>query len=305
MPTSILTHGRVTWTNIVQPVQADLDELGKRYPQFHLLNLRDTMSEGEFPKLDHHDDYLFLVLYLPMYDGTERLFRPEEVDIFIAKGTLVTASSGRLPVLNEVFRSAQQDQYVRESLMGRGASPLLYEVLNLFIGSVMPLLERFDHDIHHIEANLFSSDTRHILNEIALARRDLIALRHILRPQLSVIRALADGEWPWMREDITLYWSDIYDSLAKLQARLDEHVEVIGGLSETIDTLASHRIDEVVRVLTIITVLTLPLSLLSTVFSMNVLLPYEEHPAVFFAVVGFGVVLTAALLWYLRRRRWL
>jgi magnesium transporter len=108
-----------------------------------------------------------------------------------------------------------------------------------------------------------------------------------------------------MREDITLYWSDIYDSLAKLQARLDEHVEVVSGLSETIDTLASHRIDEVVRVLTIITVLTLPLSLLSTVFGMNVVLPYEKHPAVFVVVIGFGVALTAVLLWYLRRRKWL
>ncbi len=305
MPTSILTHGRVTWTNIVRPVQADLAELAQRYPQFHPLNLKDILSQTEVPKLDHHDDYLFLIVALPHYDVAERLYRAEEVDIFIAKGNLVTASTGDAPILNETFRSAAQDQHVRETLMGRGASPLLYELLNRFLESIMPLPEGFDRDIRHIEANLFSSDTRHILNEIALARRDLIALRHILRPQLPVVRALADGEWPWMHEELTLYWSDIYDSLARLEARLDEHVEVIGGLSETIDTLASHRIDEVVRVLTIITVLTLPLTLLSTVFSMNVVLPYEDRPAVFFAVVIFGVTLTAGLVWYLRRKRWL
>ena len=305
MPTSLLTHGRVTWTNIVRPDEADLDELARRYPQFHPLNLKDILSQTEVPKLDHHDDYLFLIVALPQYDVAERLYRAEEVDIFIAKGNLVTTSTGNVPILNEAFRSATQDQHVREALMGRGASPLLYELLNRFLESIMPLPEGFDHDIRHIEANLFSSDTRHILNEIALARRDLIALRHILRPQLPVIRALADGEWSWMHEELTLYWSDIYDSLARLEARLDEHVEVVGGLSETIDTLASHRIDEVVRVLTIITVLTLPLTLLSTVFSMNVVLPYENHPAVFFAVVILGVTLTAALVWYLRRRRWL
>jgi len=305
MPTTILTHGRVTWTNIVQPAQADIDQLSARYPHFHPLNLQDCLNEIEMPKLDHHDDYLFLVVHLPLYDRAERMYRTEEVDIFIAKSTLATIHSGRLQALNEFFRSAQQDQYVRESLMGRGASPLLYELLIRFVNYGLPLTQRFDHDLQHIEKNLFNSDTRHILNEIAIVRRDLIALRHIVKPQLPITRALAEGNWPWIHEDLTLYWSDISDHLAQLQARLDEHIDVVSGLSETIDTLASHRIDEVVRVLTIITVLTLPLSLLSTVFGMNIVLPFKDHPAAFFAVVGFGVALTATLVWYLRSRKWL
>ncbi|HLB46712.1 MAG TPA: magnesium transporter CorA family protein [Anaerolineales bacterium] len=305
MPTTLLTHGRVTWTNIVQPVQADIDQLSARYPQFHPLNLKDSLTTTEIPKLDHHDDYLFLVVHLPAYDKTGHLYRAEEVDIFIAKSTLVTIHTGRLQALNELFRSAQQDQHVRESLMGRGASPLLYELLDRFVEYGMPLSQRFDRDIQHIEKGLFTSDTRHILNEIAVVRRDLIALRHIIKPQLPVIRALAKGNWPWIHEDLTLYWSDISDRITQFQARLDEHIDVVSGLSETIDTLASHRIDEVVRVLTIFTVLTLPLSLLSTIFGMNVVLPYKDHPIVFFAIVGFGVVLTTALLWYLRSRKWL
>lgn len=305
MPTTILTHGRVTWTNIVQPVQADIDDLGKRYPQFHPLNLQDVLSPAEFPKLDHHDDYLFLVVQMPCYDEKQRLYRAEEVDIFIAKGTLVTTSSGELPVLNEMFRSTQQDQHVREAAMGRGASPLLYELLNRFVDSTLPLTEKYDHDLRHIEASLFSAATRHILNEIAIARRDLIALRHILKPQLAVIKTLADGNWPWIHEDLTLYWNDIGDSLAILQSRVDEHLEVTSGLSETIDTLASHRIDEVVRLLTVVTVLTLPLTLLATIFGMNVLMPYAEHPLLFYSVVILGLALTLGLVWYLRRRSWL
>ncbi len=305
MPTTLLTHGRVTWTNITQPTQADMDQLGARYPHFHPLNLKDCLSPAEFPKLDHHDEYLFIVVHLPGYDEAEKLYRREEVDIFAARGVLVTAHSGRLNSLNELFRSATQDQYVREQLLGRGASPLLYELLHRLVGEVDPATERFDHDLQQIEASLFGSDPRRILNEIAVARRDLIALRHILKPQLPVIRALVEGNWPWIHDDLTLYWKDISDHLAQLQARLDEHCEVIGGLSETIDTLASHRIDEVVRVLTVITVLTLPLTLLSTLFGMNVALPYEEHPAAFFIVLGIGLALTGILVFYLRRRRWL
>ncbi|MBM4422179.1 MAG: magnesium transporter CorA family protein [Chloroflexi bacterium] len=305
MPATLLTHGRVTWTNIVQPTQADIDELGRRYPQFHPLNLKDSLTTAEIPKLDHHDDYLFLVAHLPAYNKAEGLYRPEEVDIFIAKSTLVTIHSGRLEALNEFFRSAQEDETTRELWMGRGASPLLYELLNRFVEHGMPLTRRFDHEIQHIEKTLFASDTRHTLNEIAVVRRDLIALRHIIKPQLPVVRALAEGNWPFIHEDLTLYWSDISDHLTQFQARLDEHFDVVSGLSETIDTLASHRIDEVVRALTIVTVITLPLSLLSTIFGMNVALPFDEHPALFFVVVGFGAALTAALLWYLHSRKWL
>src|SRR6185503_16793347 len=190
MPTTTLTHGRVTWTHIVQPNQADMDDLGKRYPHFHPLNLEESMSSIEFPKLDPHDDYLFMVIHVPVRDDGAA-FHPAEADIFVGKGTLVTAQGGDLPQLTDLFNSALHDQHTREQLMGRGASPLLYQLLERLVDNAFPFVQRLDHDIQHIETNLFGSDTRHVLNEIALARRDLIALRHILKPQVPVMQALA------------------------------------------------------------------------------------------------------------------
>lgn len=305
MPTTLLTHGRVTWTNIVKPTQEDIDGLSARYPQFHPLNLQDCLTELEFPKLDHHDDYLFMVVQMPVYDKEANFCRPAEVDIFIARGTLVTSHGGQLPPLNDLFAQARDDAEARERLMGRGASPLLYHLLDAFVAYGLPIIYHLDHDIHHVEENLFGDDTRHILNEIALVRRDLITLRRIIRPQLDVIRALAGGNWPFIHDDLTLYWGDIGDRLKQVQSMLDEHIEVVNGLSDTIDTLASHRIDEVVRVLTVITVVTLPLTLMSTIFGMNVYMPFAQHPLLFFGVIGVGIALTVSLVWYLRRRKWL
>jgi magnesium transporter len=101
------------------------------------------------------------------------------------------------------------------------------------------------------------------------------------------------------------YWGDVGDHLAQLCAVLDENTEVAASLSDTIDTLASHRIDEVVRLLTVVTVLTLPLTLLATIFGMNIVMPFADHPLLFFAVTGLGIVLTLLLIWYLQQRRWL
>ncbi len=103
-----------------------------------------------------------------------------------------------------------------------------------------------------------------------------------------------------------LYWSNLGDHLAKLKATLDEQMDVVNGLSDTIDTLASHRIDGVVRVLTLITILTAPLTLLATVFGINVdLLPQKFHSLLFVSVNVMGITLTLILLHYLRRRNWL
>lgn len=305
MTTTILTNGRVTWTNITAPTFTDLEQLRERYPQFHTLHLHDCTTDMEFPKIDHEDNYLFIVIHVPRLEPTESIYQAAEVDIFVTSGTLVTVHDGNLASLNTMFAHIQSDKDERDHLMGSGASLLLYHLLKNLIVNCYPILQEVNHDIRHIERDLFSYDTPHILREIAEARRDVIALRHILRPQLEIFRHLEKGDWPFIHGELDPYWGDIGDQVAQLQSRLEEHNEVLGSLSDTIDTLASHRIDEVVRLLTIITLLTVPLTVLSTIFGMNVQLPYGTHPLPFYLINVMGIVLTILVIWYLRYRRWL
>lgn len=306
MTTTILTHERVTWTNIVKPTQDDVDQLQTRYPQFHPLNLRDCLTELEYPKIDHHDDYLFLVIQMPRWDAAQRISLASEVDIFISKGVLVTSHSGNLKPLNALFARAQTNETDRMNLMGCGASPLLYEILHELLAYCIPIVLKVNQNIHHIEEHLFEADTEHILQDIAVVRRDVIALRHILRPQTEIMHKLEQGNWPFMHDDLTLYWSNLEDHLTQLKAMLDEHMDVINGLSDTIDTLASHRIDGVLRVLALVTLLTAPTMLLATVFGINVdLLPVDFHPLLFLGVNALGIAVTIMLLHYLRKRGWL
>ena len=305
MTTSILTYGRVTWTNITHPTDEDILQLARRYPQFHPLNLKDCMTELEFPKIDHHDDYLFLVVQFPYWDTTEKISRPAEIDIFVAKGILVTSHRNELKPLNELFSAAQADESIRAEIMENGASPLLHNLLNRLVDYCFPILVKVDHQIQRIEEQLFRRDTRSILNDIALIRRDVIALRRILHPQREVINKLKSGRWLFIHEELDLYWGDLVDHLSQLCAMLDEHSEVILGLSDTIDTLASHRIDEVIRLLTMVTILTLPITLLATIFGMNIVMPFADHPVLFFSILGIGIFLTISIVYYLRKHRML
>ena len=304
MSTSILTHAGVTWTNIVHPAAEDIQQLAARYPQFHPLNLQDCLTDLEFPKFDHYNDYLFLVVQMPVWDAAEQVSRPAEVDIFLAHGTLVTSHRAELSSLTDLFARAQADATLRAVWMDRGASMLLYHLLDALVDDCFPSVHRVYENLRHIEDHMFHNDTRHILHEVAVVRRDVIALRSILKPQVGVVGALVQGVWPFVHADLALYWGDLGDHLSQLCATLDEYCEVVGGLSDTIDTLASHRIDEVVRLLTVVTVLTLPLTLLATIFGMNILMPYSQHPLLFYTLITLGLALTLGLVWYLRRRSW-
>jgi magnesium transporter len=305
MASTILTHGHVAWTNITSPTSEDIRQLSACYPYFHPLNLQDCLTELEIPRLNHQDGYLFLVVQMPVWDQAIQHFRAAEVDIFIAQGILVTSHHNELRALVEVFERLRHEEGSQEEWMGQGASYLLYHLLNTLVEDCIPFVKGITHDLRHIEQNLFNNDTRHLLNELSEARRNVIALRSILDPQLGVIRSLEQGQWSFIHEELDPYWRDISDHLAQLMAILQEDAEVVSGLSDTIDTLASHRIDEVVRLLTVVTVLTLPLTLLATIFGMNIVMPYSEHPLLFFAVLGLGLALTLWLVWYFRKKNWL
>jgi magnesium transporter len=150
MSTTTLTFQQVNWTNIVHPQADDLRDLSARYPNFHPLNLKDCLTELEYPKLDHHDHYLFLVVQMPYQDQVQHSLRPAEVDIFIAHGNLVTSHHGELKTLESMFTVLQSDEFRCEEWMGRGASPLLYNLLNALVDDCYPLAHQLGLRLRHI-----------------------------------------------------------------------------------------------------------------------------------------------------------
>jgi magnesium transporter len=279
-----------------------MQQLSARYPSFHTLNLKDCLTKFEIPKLDHYDDYVFLVVQFPMWDAVGEIPQPAEVDIFVARGTLVTSHRGQLKSLEALFTQARTDDGHRAEMMEHGASPLLYRLLDALVEECYPLAQQVERSCVRLR-RLFSQ-----ICEVCIQDRPAAAygdrLRHILRPQLEIVRRLEQGNWPFIHEELDMYWGDLSDHLAQICATLDQHAEVLAALSETVDTLASHRIDEVVRLLTVVTVLTMPLTLLATIFGMNVFIPFTDHPA-FFVILGLGLAITFLLMLVLSRRRWL
>lgn len=304
MSIETVTHGRVTWTNIERPTSEDIEVLRRNY-SFHPLDLEDCLSKIERPKIDEYEDYLFIVMHFPVYDPDKHISRPSEVDFFIGSAYLVTVHDGILKPIYQLFDDCQRYERTRTKHMGRGASRLLYSVIDALVDYCFPILDKVDSNIQVIEDEVFTEDMRRIVQAISIVRRDIIALRRIIRPQIAIVANLEQKDRPFIREELDVYFGDIVDHLNKAWDILEDHREVVEGLSETSDSVISYRINEVMRILAIISVVMLPLTLLSGIYGMNVSLPLARDPLAFALIVGLMILMAGGMLFYFRRRRWL
>jgi magnesium transporter len=305
MTTRTLTYGKVTWTDITSITENDIRLLKANHPSFHPLDLEDLMSRIERPKIDEYDDYLFVVMHFPIWDPKNRVSRAGEVDLFIGHGYLVTVHDGVLKPMNNLFLMCQEDEQARHKFMGKGSSRLFYAVIDSLVDYILPILYKVDANIRAIEEDLFTQDLRHVIEDITFVRRDIIALRRIIRPQIGIVANLEKVERPFIHEELDVYFGDILDHLQKASDLLGDHDEVIDVLADSADTLASHRINEVMRILTVISVIMLPLSLIAGVYGMNVPLPGMASPHAFWLIMGGMLILSVGMLVIFRRRRWL
>ena len=299
-----ITENKVTWLDIVHPSQEDIAHLRRYYP-FHPLDLEDCLSTIERPKVDEYENYLFIVMHFPVYDPNEQISRIAEVDIFIGSGYLITLHGGDLKPILQLSEECQKDERARSRHMAKGAGQLLYGILDRTVDYVMRILLQVGQRINRIEESVFTEDMRQIVERISIVRRDVIALRRIIKPQIAVVSNLERKERTFIREGMDVYFGDIVDGFSRAWDELEDHREVIEGLSATSESITSYRINETMRALTVISVVLLPLSVLAGIYGMNVALPFDQHKYAFWGILVVMLVLIVGLILFFRRRKWI
>jgi magnesium transporter len=302
----ILTDNGITWTDIQKPTVEDVVFLREHYPFFHPLDLEDMLSKSERAKIDEYDNYLFIVLHFPVFNQRTSRLERSEVDIFVGHGFVVTVSDGRLKALVEDFDDCQKDEGIKRQFMSRGSYYLLYMLIDSLVDYCFPILDKDSQNIASIEERIFDGSAQEIVREISIVRRNLINFRRIIKPELSLIVSLERKDWEFLKGDLDVYWGDVSDHMAQIWERLEDLWEVIEGLSETIDSITSHRINEVMKILTIFSVIMLPLSVISGIYGMNIRqLPLASHNLSFVIIIGIMAAVAGGMLAYFRRRKWL
>jgi magnesium transporter len=294
----------ITWIDIVHPGQAEVDWLARTY-HFHPLHLDDTLSKIQRPKIDDEDDYTFIVMHFPVYSRLVRVTTPSEVDIFIGAHYLITVHSGNLKPLVRLFKQCAEDPSMRAEVMGRSTGLLLYQIIDRLVDYCFPILDKIDLNIDQVEDEIFEEKVRRTVQEISHIRHDVIAFRRVIKPLIPVIASLERKHRPFFDEDVEDYFGNISDHLSKIWDTLEDYKEVIEGLSDTITSLTSNRINEIIKVLTIISVILLPLTLISGIYGMNINLPVQSNPFAFEIVLGSMIAVIVGMLGYFKWRKWI
>jgi magnesium transporter len=302
-----ITWGDLTWVNIMPPTQREIDYLAQSYP-FHPLDLDDCLSRKQIPKVDEYPDYLFAIFHMPVYDKERRVALKRQWSAFVGEKYLITLHTGELRTLVALFRDCQANEDARREYFSQGSGYLLYRILDRSIDSYFPVLDKILNLIEDMEDDVFDENTESA-KELSILRRDIITQRRVMFPTRTVFAVLERRLKRFTKADMTVYFGDLMDHINKICETLDEARDVIDLFKDTDSTLATYRVNDILRVLTVLATIGTVLTVVASFYGMNVALPGGSNPGG--SVYSWAILLTvmlalmATMLYYFRKRRWL
>jgi magnesium transporter len=300
----IVEHDGLRWVNIEAPRPVDQAWLEEHF-EFHPLDYEDVASRNQRPKLDEYADYVFIVLNFPVFDKAVGRLNAGELDIFIGPDYLVTLPNAPLQPVEYLFERSRSSDAVREQLFSKGPGYLLYKIVDDCFDYCFPMLRKMGNKLDRIEEDIFEGRSELIARDISNVKQEIINFRKIIRPQRTVLRDLERTKQRYLAEDLEIYFDDIVDASERIWDMLENYKEVVEALEDTNESVLSHRVNDVLRVLTSISVIVLPLTLVASVWGMNVGVPGEGDATAFWVIMGGMLGLLVGMLTFFRSRGWL
>jgi magnesium transporter len=303
-----IVYGDLTWINIESPTKREIEWLAQNY-QFHQLALDDCLSRKQISKLDVYPGYLFFVFHYPIYNKETRIAAKQQWSAFIGENYLVTIHTRELKTTMALFRDCQANEESRKEYMSGGSGFLLYRILDRAIDAYFPVLDKILSLMEDVEDIVFDADVESA-KEISNLRRDIITQRAVMFPTRHIFMEMENKLKRFSKVDVTDYYDDLMDHTNKICNTLDEAKETIEVFKDTDNTLANYRINDILRVLTILATIGTVLTVVASFYGMNIDLPGGSSPKggfhyswVVLLVAMLGIM--GGMLYYFHRKHWL
>src|SRR6476661_9109582 len=300
----IIEQDGLRWINIERPGPVDQAWLEEHF-EFHPLDYEDVRSRNQLPKIDEYDDYLFIILHFPVFDKQIGRLNGQELDIFMGPDYLITLPNAPLQPVEYLFERCRTNEEFREQMFSKGPGYLLYKIVDDSFDYCFPMLRKIGGKLERLEEEIFLGRGEDVVRDISNTKQEIINFRKVIRPQRPVLNDLERAKQKFLGDDLDVYFDDIVDASERIWDMLENYKEVVEALEDTNESLISHRVNDVLRVLTSISVIVLPLTLLASLWGMNVGVPGERDMTAFWIIVGTMVVLLLGMVGYFRRRGWL
>jgi magnesium transporter len=289
----------LTWIDVRHTDDADYLWLA-RYFDFHPLAMDDVLDTHLRPKMDVFRDHAFLVFYGIKVDEAEELTL-QEVEMFVGSNYIVTVQDHPIPGLEQAFQRWQSNN----SAFGGDTTTLLYNIMDSALDTYFPVLDWVAEKLDDLETRVLEKYDRIVLRDVVQLKQGLLRLRKVAAPQRDMVNMLLRGECSFLPTTSDTYLHDLYDHSLRIVESVDSYREMTTTVMDGLRSAQSHEINEIMRRLTILNLLFLPLAVLTGFFGMNFgSIPFESPILLGIALMAM-VVLPLGLYRYLQHKKWL
>jgi magnesium transporter len=288
------------WVDLDNPTDEEAYVLTSDF-KFHPLIIEDVIVETGLPKLDVFKKYLFLVFHTVFYKSEGEL-GTKEIDLFFGKNYVVTIHNDSFPVLESIRNRCLRD----ERVLSRGSDFTLHTILDYIVDEFTGVRTSVQKFIDQLEEKIFSGQAEaSVLKRIFELKEDIAALTRLASAQRQILSRFSKGDYKLVSQDSTIYFSDIYDHLNGIMENAQNFNDILSNILSVYLSMASNKTNEIMKTLTIFTVILLPLSVISGIYGMNLDFPEKNVPGSYFLVLGLMAVIVISLLFFFKRKEWL
>jgi magnesium transporter len=294
--------GVSVWVDLDRPTPEEGRILNDVF-HFHEFAIEDALSESHHPKIESYDDYLYLILHGIDFSASEHCFRTKDIDFFLGAQFLVTVHPGVSRSIGKVGSACGRDARI----LGEGPGMLLYRIVDTMVDNYRPEVEKLGERLDELENEVFERPNAQLARRILNFKKDISSLRQVVLPQRDAVGRLARREFPLISEPLAYGFRDIHDHLVRLSDEAMFFQDRITSILDAHLSAVSNQLNQVMKVLTIIATLFMPLTVFTGMYGMNVPLPHLPggEGAQFWWILGIMLVMSGGMVLYFRRKNWI
>lgn len=307
--TTTVKFRHFTWVNVHAPHRATLESLAQAH-HFHPLDIQECLSPSHRTKLDIYPGYSFFVILFPYYHRPTRQIRAGEIDGFISRQFLITVDHGKVKGLGDVLQQFSANPQNVQQYTDESPERLLYDLLQQLYADTLPMLDHLIIDCDRLEETIFGKPAPYLNSDLLLVRRNITDFRQITQTHknfLKKLTAMLKMSPLYVMKSTDVYFENLVDHTKENWDMLEALKERIEALQESHEAQLTLRLQHVMKTLTIISVLTFPLTLIAALFAIKPDggMPFADHPAGFWIIATILAVVGAGMLAFFKRKRWL
>jgi magnesium transporter len=291
----------VTWIDFYKPTDKEISFLTDVF-KFHPLAVEDCLSTAQNPKIDDYGEYLYVVIHGINAEALKRdELETHDLDIFLGKNYLVTFRKGYFRSVDAVAERCRKNC----AIMQKDPEFLMHTIIDALVDNYLPIIDDFGEKVDELEKELFTKADQNVVNKIFALKKDILYLRRIIHPQREILRNISSGEHKQICFECSLHFKDVYDHLFMISEIIESYRDTISSAMEAYLSVVSNRLNEVMKVLTIIATIMMPMTLITGIFGMNFdRMPLLQSPLGFTAAMGIMGIVALSMILYFKRKGW-